>query len=114
MIKPSLLAVAALAASSGLHAETLFALTTDNQILTLDSTAPTQGSAVRITGLDTSERLLGLDTRPTTGVLYTLSNAGKLYTLDAATGVAALRTALTAPLYWIATNAGIDGAVAPS
>ncbi|MDC3726044.1 MULTISPECIES: chaperonin GroEL [unclassified Rhodococcus (in: high G+C Gram-positive bacteria)] len=33
---------------------------------------------------------------------------------DAATGVAALRTALTAPLYWIATNAGIDGAVVVS
>src|SRR5690606_410776 len=30
---------------------------------------------------------------------------------DAATGVAALRSALTAPLYWIASNAGIDGAV---
>ncbi|TCN57271.1 chaperonin GroEL [Rhodococcus sp. SMB37] len=30
---------------------------------------------------------------------------------DEATGVAVLRTALTAPLYWIASNAGLDGAV---
>ena len=30
---------------------------------------------------------------------------------DEATGVAVLRTALTAPLYWIATNAGLDGSV---
>ena len=95
MIKLSLLAAATLVASNGLHAETLFALTTDNQILTLDSAAPTQGSAVRITGLDTSERLLGLDTRPTTGVLYTLSNAGTLYTLDAATGVASFVASLS-------------------
>ena len=30
---------------------------------------------------------------------------------DEATGVAVLRAALTAPLYWIASNAGLDGAV---
>ncbi len=30
---------------------------------------------------------------------------------DEALGVAVLRTALTAPLFWIATNAGVDGAV---
>lgn len=30
---------------------------------------------------------------------------------DEATGVAVLRSALTAPLYWIASNAGLDGAV---
>ncbi|MDG3008933.1 chaperonin GroEL [Rhodococcus sp. D2-41] len=30
---------------------------------------------------------------------------------DEATGVAALRTAVTAPLYWIAANAGLDGSV---
>ncbi|MGX6508217.1 chaperonin GroEL [Rhodococcus sp. SJ-2] len=33
---------------------------------------------------------------------------------DEATGVAVLRTALTAPLYWIASNAGLDGAVVVS
>ncbi|MBM7459982.1 chaperonin GroEL [Rhodococcus coprophilus] len=33
---------------------------------------------------------------------------------DEALGVAVLRTALTAPLYWIASNAGLDGAVVVS
>lgn len=97
MIKPSLLAVAALAASSGLHAETLFALTTDNQLITLDSQAPTMGSAVSITGLGASERLLGLDLRPSNGLLYSISNAGKLYTIGT-NGQASFVASLSTPI----------------
>jgi len=95
MSKPFVLALLGALAASAAHADTLFALTTDNQIITLDSAAPTMGHAVHITGLASSERLLGLDTRPTTGLLYTLSNAGRLYTVDATTGQASFVTMLS-------------------
>lgn len=98
MFKTSLLALAAVFASSLAQAETLYGLTTDNRLLTFDSAAPSQGSAVALTGLASTEKLLGLDTRPTTGQLYTLSNLGKVYTLDATTGAATFVGALKAPL----------------
>jgi hypothetical protein len=98
MFKTSLLALAAAFASSLAQAETLYGLTTDNRLLTFDSAAPSQGSAVALTGLAPSEKLLGLDTRPTNGQLYTLSNLGKVYTLDASTGAATFVAALKGPI----------------
>lgn len=98
MIKLSLIASALALASVGAQAETLYALTTDNQLITLDSAAPTMGSAVSITGLGASERLLGLDLRPSNGLLYSISSAGKLYTLGTdgqASFVATLSTPIT-------------------
>lgn len=92
----SLFAAAALMASAA-QAETLYALTNTNQLLTLDSASPTAGSAVVVTGLmGVNERLLGLDARPSTGLLYSLSAAGNLYTLDAATGMASFVASLSA------------------
>ena len=98
MFKPSLLALAAMFNVAAAQAETLYGLTTDNRLITFDSAAPSQGSAVGVSGLATSEKLLGLDTRPTNGLLYTLSNLGRLYTLDASTGAATFVGALTAPI----------------
>lgn len=101
MFKPSFLALAAIVAASAspiAHAETLYGLTTDNRLITFDSAAPGQGSAVALSGLSSSERLLGLDARPSNGRLYTLSNLGNLYTLDAGTGVASFVGALKAPI----------------
>jgi Domain of unknown function (DUF4394)/PEP-CTERM motif len=98
MIKPSFLAVALAVASLGAQAETLYALTTDNQLITLSSTAPTMGSSVSLSGLAASERLLGLDARPTNGLLYTLSNLGNIYTLNASTGVASFVATVKAPI----------------
>lgn len=94
MFKPSFLAAAALLATSGLHAETLYALTTDNRLITLDTASPALGSAVGLSGLADTERLLGLDARPSNGLLYTLSNLGNIYTLNASTGAATFVTAL--------------------
>lgn len=98
MFKTSILALAAVLSSSLVHAEALYGLTTDNRLLTFDSAAPSQGSAVALTGLASSEKLLGLDTRPTNGQLYTLSNLGRVYTLDARTGAATFVGALKAPI----------------
>jgi hypothetical protein len=95
MSKSLVLALLGALAVSATQAETLIALTTDNQLITLDSAAPTTGQAVRISGLAAGERLLGLDSRPTTGLLYSLSNTGKLYTLDASTGAASFVAALS-------------------
>ena len=97
MIKSSFLAVALAVASLGAQAETLYALTTDNQLITLDSSAPSFGSAVGITGLAANERLLGIDLRPSNGLLYSISNAGKLYTLNTA-GQASFVSNLTSPI----------------
>ena len=55
MSKPSFLAAAALLATSGLHAETLYALTTDNRLITLDTASPALGSAVALSGLADTE-----------------------------------------------------------
>lgn len=98
MIKPSFLAAVALLASSGLRAETLYALTTDNRLITLDSASPALGTAIGLTGLADTERLLGLDARPSNGLLYTLSNLGNIYTLDAGSGAATFLTALKSPI----------------
>lgn len=98
MFKTSFLALAALFAVSAAQAETLYGLTTDNRLLTFDTAAPSQGTAIALSGLASSEKLLGLDARPTNGQLYTLSNLGNLYTLDASTGAATFVAALKAPI----------------
>lgn len=97
MIKQSLLSAALAVASLGAQAETLYALTTDNQLITLDSSAPSFGSAVSVSGLAVNERLLGLDLRPSDGLLYSMSNAGKLYTVSA-TGQLSLVASLSTPI----------------
>jgi len=98
MFKPSFLALAAALACSVAQAETVYGLTTDNRLITFDSAAPSQGSAVTLSGLVLSEKLLGLDARPTDGLLYTLSNLGNLYTLNASSGVATFVGALKSPI----------------
>jgi hypothetical protein len=68
---------------------TIFALSTSNQLLTFDSSAPTIIlSTTSVTGLKTSESLLGLDFRPATGQLYALGSTSRLYVIDPATGAA--------------------------
>jgi Domain of unknown function (DUF4394) len=79
------------------HAETLLGLTVTNQLLTFDSSNPTQGATpINISGLAFSERLLGIDLRPSTGVVYGLGSLNNLYTLDIGTGVATRVASLVA------------------
>lgn len=98
MIKRTFLALAALVAATGVQAETLYGLTTDNRLITLDSLAPSMGSARALSGLSATEKLLGLDTRPSNGLLYTLSNLGRIYTIDASTGATSLVGSLQSPI----------------
>src|SRR5262249_21913319 len=68
---------------------TVFALSTSNQLLTFDSSAPgTLSTPKTITGLQSGESLLGLDFRPLTGQLYALGSTSRLYVIDPATGAA--------------------------
>ncbi|OGA85154.1 MAG: hypothetical protein A2711_08775 [Burkholderiales bacterium RIFCSPHIGHO2_01_FULL_63_240] len=98
MFKPSLLALAAVFSASVAQAETVYGLTTDNRLITFDTASPSQGLAVNLSGLASSEKLLGLDTRPTNGQLYTLSNLGNVYTVNASTGATTFVAALKAPI----------------
>lgn len=96
----SMAAMAATLASAGVtaQAEMLLGLTTDQKLLTLDSSAPSNGSLMSISGLLSGERIRAIDMRPTTGVVYGLSDLGNLYKLDAATGVASNRLTLSIPV----------------
>src|SRR5688572_5325407 len=78
-------------------AESIYALTSANQLLVADAVVPQKVvSFVNITGLAMGESVLGIDVRPATGQLYALSDAPALYTINPATGLATLATTLTA------------------
>src|SRR4029077_16683777 len=56
------------------QAETIYALTTDNSLLTFDSGSPANATRIGpITGLLPGESVVGIDFRPATGQLYSLS-----------------------------------------
>jgi hypothetical protein len=79
--------------------ETVYALTTGNNLLTFFSDAP--GNIINstsITGLQGGETLQGLDFRPTNGSLYAVSNQSRIYTIDPATGAATFVATLSVPL----------------
>jgi hypothetical protein len=76
-----------------------FALTTGGRLIAFDRASPATMSAVAITGLQTGETLLGIDIRPggaTPGELYGLGSSGRLYTIAPSTGVATLKSTLSA------------------
>jgi hypothetical protein len=90
---------AALAPFSVAHAEPIIGLTTTNALLTFDSSAPGNASALApITGLQTAnERILSIDLRPTTGVIYGISSGDRVYSLTLG-GMASFVGALSTPL----------------
>lgn len=77
-------------------AESFLALTSDQKLLTFDTSAPFQGSLTTISGLIGNDRLRAIDQRPTTGLIYALGTNSTLYTLNAGTGVASLVATLSA------------------
>jgi hypothetical protein len=70
------------------EAETIYAVTSTNALLTFDSATPGTTTSVAITGLQSGESILGIDLRPATGQLYGLGSTSRLYTINPATGVA--------------------------
>ena len=76
-------------AASANAGQTLYAVTTDNRLLVLDSANPcTILSDQFISGLQDDEAIVGIDFRPATGQLYGLGSSNRLYTISTATGVA--------------------------
>lgn len=70
------------------EAETIYAVTSNNTLLTFDSATPGTTSSVAITGLQSGESVLAIDLRPATGQLYGLGSTSRLYTINPATGAA--------------------------
>lgn len=75
----------------GVHAERLFAVDTNNTLLTLSSNLPGSTTTVgAITGLQAGETLLGIDFRPATNltVLYGIGSSNRLYVINTVTAAA--------------------------
>lgn len=93
------------------EAETIYAITFFNELITFDSGTPAVlTSNVPITGLVLTgvESLVGIDFRPGTGELYGVSNANRLYRIDAASGAATLVGPIAPPGVSVGTSVGVD------
>ncbi|MES1263583.1 MAG: DUF4394 domain-containing protein, partial [Peristeroidobacter soli] len=91
---------------------TVFALTTDNHLVSFKPLTPgTLDTDVAISGLQGTEAIVGIDFRPVNGVLYAVTDAGRVYTLDPSTGAASGAVTLTAnPLDSTAPFTALSGA----
>jgi hypothetical protein len=67
-------------------AETIYAVTSTNLLLTFDSATPGTAASVAITGLQAGENVVGIDLRPATGQLYALGSTSRLYTINPGDG----------------------------
>ncbi|MEW6735143.1 MAG: DUF4394 domain-containing protein [Acidobacteriota bacterium] len=80
-------AVPALGQFGRVNRETIFALTTNNRILTFNSLTPgTITSSIAITGLMTGESVVGIDFRPANRQLYGVSSMNRILIIDTTTG----------------------------
>src|SRR5262245_44508927 len=78
------------AASVSVQAELLYAVSTENDLVSFQSSSPgTILSAHAISGLQGSEEIRGIDFG-TNGQLYALGSAGNLYTIQPTNGAATL------------------------
>jgi hypothetical protein len=83
----------------GVTSGDVFAVTSSNRLVTFNRAAPALSTAVNITGLQSGETVLGIDIRPggmTPGQLYLLGSTGRLYTVDTTSGMATLKSTLSA------------------
>ncbi len=68
--------------------ETIFAVNTNNQLLSFNSGTPGNVTTRTISGLQGGESVVGIDFRPATGQLFALTNGSRLYTINTTTAVA--------------------------
>ncbi len=76
-------------------AQSLVALTAENQLVRIDGETRRAMAPVRVTGTDGP--LVGIDQRPANGMLYGLTRGGQIVTLDPATGRATPVSQLSVP-----------------
>ena len=101
------LAMAALLGlASQAEAVTAYGLTNTNGLVTFDTATPQNINFAinQISGLSPNDDLIGIDFRPADGLLYGVAtgsgpgNSARIYTIDPITGVATLRSTLSASL----------------
>ncbi|MFY2559302.1 DUF4394 domain-containing protein [Corallococcus terminator] len=75
----------------------VIALTASNQLVSFNRATPdTLVGSVAVTGLNQGESLLGIDYRPADSQLYALTSGGRIVTLAPDTGVATVKSTLSA------------------
>ncbi len=77
------------AGASFASAATIYGVTMQNNLFSVDSAAPSAvNTAVSISGLQSNEVITGIDFRPATGELYGVGSTARLYTINPTTGAA--------------------------
>ncbi|MBM4264655.1 MAG: DUF4394 domain-containing protein [Deltaproteobacteria bacterium] len=76
--------------TSSSRAETIYGVTTSNQLVSFDSASPgAVSSPLAVSGLGAGEQILGIDFRPATpGVLVGLGSGGNVYSINLGNGAA--------------------------
>ena len=112
-VRAAVLGAALLAPAA--QAETIFALTGDNRVVTFNAATPGMLKTNQaIVGLSQGDRLLGIDLRPVDRKLYALGSSGNLYRLDAgggrytATNLGMLSASLTGSSFGFDFNPTVD------
>lgn len=84
-----MLTAATLSVTHDATAETAYAITQNQTLISFDTASPTVLlSGAALSGLQPGELIRGIDFRPATGELYALGSTSRLYTLNTATGAA--------------------------
>jgi Domain of unknown function (DUF4394) len=93
-------------------AATVFALTTDNRLMSVNPRTPNTVAATATLAAPAGEEVVGIDVRPIDGLLYALTragdNSGRVYTVNESSGamslVATLNTALSGTVFSVDFN----------
>jgi Domain of unknown function (DUF4394) len=93
-------------------AATVFALTTDNRLMSVNPRTPNTVAATATLAAPAGEEVVGIDVRPIDGLLYALTragdNTGRVYTVNESSGamslVATLNTALSGTVFSVDFN----------
>lgn len=89
------------------QAQTIYGLTTLDQLVSFDASSPGNiSSAMFISGLAANETMLSIDVRPADGTLVGLGSFGNLYTIDTSTAAATYMSTLSVGMN--GTNFNID------
>jgi hypothetical protein len=83
-------------AVNGARNPLVYGLADDGRLVSFGTLSPNTLISVAITGVPAGETVLGIDFRPKDGLLYALSSAGKIYTIEPGTGIATVKTTLSA------------------
>jgi hypothetical protein len=101
----------ALLAAAPARAQTAYAVTASNSLISFDVNTPgtvnNLGAIKNVSGTPLAAQIIAMDFRPLTGRLYGLGNDSSLYIIDPVTAVASQQPAF-APATAIVGNAGID------